>query len=389
MKIAFVTTYNASDVNSWSGTPYFMSKALLDAGVELEFIGDLKNPRGITFFSKLKEYLFNRILKGKLGEFVRDYEPYYLKYLASQVEEKLKTSDADLVFSPGAIPISYLNTNKPVVMWSDATFAVMHNYSGFSNLCFSTVRSCHRYERNVFKRLSLAVFSSDWAAKSAIRDYNANEECVKVIPYGANFICNRTSQDIADTNKAKSREICKLLFVGKDWIRKGGDTAVKIAIALNALNIKTELTLVGCNLSDSYSLPDFVTNVGFIDKSKKEGSDLIDRLYNESHFFVLPTIADCTPIVFSEANSYGLPVITTNTGGIPSIIRDDVNGKMFDVNYDVESCAVYIKQVFSDYDKYSGFSMSSYEEYKTVLNWENSISKLITYMKETIIRKDK
>jgi glycosyltransferase involved in cell wall biosynthesis len=382
MKIAFVTTYDATDINSWSGTPYYMSKSFIDYGVEVEFIGNLKSPSRLI--PRIKEIVFNRLFKGKFGEFISFYEPSNLKCFAAQVEKKLQVSNADIVFSPGALPIAYLKTNKPIVMWSDATFAVMHNYSGFTNLCSSTIRSCHMYERNVIKRLSLAIFSSEWAAKSAIEYYRANENIVKVIPYGANIAFDRTIKEIIEINKLKSRSICKLLFVGKYWERKGGNAAVNIACELNNLNIKTELTILGCMPPNSSLLPNFIKIIGFVDKSKKEGNDLFERLYKENHFFVLPSIADCTPIVFSEANSYGLPVITTNTGGIPSIIKDDVNGKMFDVKLDAVECAKYIGQIFTDFDKYEEFSIKAFEEYITVLNWKVSIAKIFLYLQQLL-----
>lgn len=385
MKIAFVTTYNAQDINSWSGTPYYMSKAFKDAGVEVEYIGDLEILPSITFLSRVKEFIYNRLFKRIFGEFIQEYEPVYLKYFAAQVQKKLQSSNADIVFSPGAIPIAYLNTNKPIVMWSDATFAVMHNYyGGYSNFCYFSIRSCHRYEYNVIKRLSLAIFSSEWAAKSAIGYYGAEENVTKVVPYGANVQLNKSLSDIIEINKNKTRDICKLLFVGRDWSRKGGETAVNITREMNNLNIKTELTIVGCNPPDSSSFPDYIKVLGFIDKSRKEGNDLIDSLYRENHFFVLPTIADCTPIVFSESNSYGLPVITTNTGGISSIIKDDVNGKMFDVKLDVKMCAKYIGDIYTNYNKYEEFSLRAFEMYNKELNWKVSISKILDYLNEIL-----
>ena len=174
------------------------------------------------------------------------------------------------------------------------------------------------------------------------------------------------------------------MFIGRDWIRKGGPVAVKIAQELNNQNIKTELTVVGCNPAEASSLPDFVKILGFVDKSKNNGGDLIDTLYRESHFFVLPTVADCTPIVFSESNSYGLPVITTNTGGIPSIIKDDINGKMFDVNFDVRKCAEYVGKMFTDFEKYEEFSIKAFAEYNKELNWKVSIAKTIKYLEEIL-----
>lgn len=362
-----------------------MAKSFMDAGVDVEFIGDLKQLPQASFYSRLKEAFYHRLFKGKLGRYILDYEPEYLRYYASQVQQKLKNSDADIVFSPGAIPIAYLSTNKPVVMWSDATFAVMHNYyDGYADFSYSTVRNCHRYEKNLVKRLSLAIFSSDWAAQSAISFYGANKDMTKVIPYGANIQSSKSIEDIRDSNSKKSRTTCNLLFIGREWIRKGGPVAVNIARELNKMGIKTELFVVGCNPPESASFPDFVKIHGFIDKSKKEGSDLIDRLYRESHFFVLPTVADCTPIVFSEANSYGLPVITTNTGGIPSIIHDNKNGKKFDLNADTKEYADYIANLFSDFEKYEAFSDMAFAEYNKELNWQVSIGKAVKYLEDVL-----
>lgn len=378
MKFAFVTTYNARDLKNWSGTPFYMSKALLDNGIEIEFIGDLKNPPEHSSIVKGRNLLFNRILKNRFGRYDEFYEPENLKYIARQVQDRLDQREVDIIFSPGAVPIAYLNTSKPLVMWTDATFAVMYNYySSFVGLDSRTVRNCHSYERNVFKRVSLAIFSSEWAANSAINYYGVDSAKVKVVPFGANIECHRTVDDIIKTNEKKSKNICRLLFIGQDWHRKGGDVAVKIAMEMNNKGIKTELSIVGCHPPLSCHLPDYIKIFGFVDKTKPEGMKLINRLYAESHFFILPTIAECTPIVFSEANSYGLPIITTNTGGISSLIRQDLNGRMFGESIDILQCSSYIVDYFEDVNRYSAYSVRSFNEYSLNLNWDASIRKII------------
>lgn len=387
MKIAFVTTYDAEDISSWSGTPYFMAKAFIDEGVQVEYIGNLGPPERRSHISAIKEKIYNRLLKKRFGEYYDDYDPAALKHYANQVKKRLENSEADVVFSPGALPVAYLDIDKPVVVWTDATFAVMHNYyDGFKNFSFASVRDCHRYERNVLKRVSLAVFSSTWAAESAVKNYGAPGEIVKVVPYGANIPNDRSVIDILGFNKLKSRNVCRLLFVGREWIRKGGPEALAIAKELNDLNITTELTIVGSTPPESSAFPSYVKVLGFVDKSKQEGKDLIDRVYRESHFFVLPTMADCTPIVFCEANSYGLPVITTKTGGIPSIIRDDVNGKMFELSLNPKKCAGYIADIFTDYERYEKLSIKSFDLYLKELNWKVSAAKIIRYLEEILIK---
>ena len=385
MKVAFVTTYNAEDIRNWSGTSYYMSKSLIEAGVKLEFIGDLKTLSNRFPPVRFRNFLFNKLLKNRNRNYESFYEPQNLKYIASQVQNRLKNSDANIVFSPGAIPIAYLKTKKPVVFWTDATFAVMQDYYDcFTGLDKRTIRNSHLYERMVVKRSSLAIYSSQWAADSAVKDYDADQRRVKVIPYGANIECFRTKADIIEFNTKKSRTTCKLLFIGQEWERKGGDTAVKVAAELNKQGIKTELTIVGCNPPELSSLPDYINVLGFVNKTEKEGENLISKLYSESHFFVLPTIAECTPIVFSEANSFGLPVITTGTGGISSMIRNDVNGRMFGNEINIQSCAAYVREFFENPARYNEYSILSFNEYQTRLNWSVSIGKVIGFLKELL-----
>jgi glycosyltransferase involved in cell wall biosynthesis len=380
MKVIFVTTYDAGDVRNWSGIPYYLGKAFMEAGIEVHFIGNLKSlPDNFQF--RIRNLVYNKLLKGKFGKYERFYEPKNLRFIASQVRKRIEKIEDGIIFSPGTIPVAYLNTDKIIAVWSDATFAVMENYyEEYKHLSKRTIRNCNLYERNALKRVSLAVYSSEWAAKSSVKDYKIAATKVKVIPYGPNIRSKRTVNDIKKINFEKSKTVCKLLFIGQSWERKGGEAALRVTKYLNEQNIKTELTIVGCIPPETIALPDYVHVFGFINKYEKEGENLINQLYSENHFFILPTIAECTPVVFSEANSFGLPVITTNTGGISSIIKNDVNGKMFNIEIDVSSCARYIAGIFKNYEQYESYSLTSFNEYLTRLNWEISIKKFISHL---------
>lgn len=383
MKIYFVTLFDAQNIKNWSGTAYYLSKSLEEAGAELEYIGNLKSLPDSYYKFRLRNLFYNKILKNKFGRYISFYEPANLKFIAQQIEKILKNKKGGIVFSPGTIPVAYLKTDKPIVFWTDATFAVMKNYySDFVGLNKGTINNCNSYEKKAIKNTNLAIFSSNWAAQSAIKDYGANHKKVKMISYGANIECNRTEIDIININKVKSKEICRLLFIGQDWERKGGEYAVRVAEELNKNNIRTELFIVGCSLPQNLKLPDYIKVMGFIKKSQKEGEYLMNKLYSQSHFFILPTLAECTPIVFSEANSFGLPVITTNTGGISSVIKNEVNGYMFGEPMDISASASYIAGVFKDFDKYNSYSLLAFREYQNRLNWQTSTAKCISYIKE-------
>jgi hypothetical protein len=56
-------------------------------------------------------------------------------------------------------------------------------------------------------------------------------------------------------------------------------------------------------------------------------------------------------------------------GGIPTAIKDNVNGKKFSKNAKVEDYCTYISDLFSDYSRYKNLAVSSFNEYESRLNW--------------------
>ena len=363
MKIAYVTTYNHKDIRGWSGTGYCIGKTLEGISEKMVYIDDLQviSPSIFPPIRMGKRIIYKYCLNKK---YVRDREPLLIKNYAKQVNEKLLNDDVDVIFSPGTIPIAKLETNKPIVFWTDATFAGMIDfYPGFSNLCKESIKNGNRMEKSALQRCELAIYSSEWAANTAIQNYGIDETKVKVVPFGANIKCSRTNDDVKNLIEKRPIDKCKLLFMGVDWTRKGGNIAIRVTKELNKLGLQTELTIAGCQPILDEPLPTFIKSLGFVSENKK------DDLFAESHFFILPSKADCTPIVFCEANSFGVPCLTTNVGGIPTIIKGGLNGKTFSEDADIEEYCTYIAHLFSDYGQYKKLAISSFNEYQSRLNW--------------------
>ena len=222
--------------------------------------------------------------------------------------------------------------------------------------------------------------ASEWAANTAISNYDVDPNKVRVIPFGANISCNRHRKDIDTILEQKDMGTCKLLFVGVDWVRKGGDAAFAVADMLNRRGMKTELHIVGCN--PSADLPDFVIRHGFISKKTEEGRILFDRLMSESHFLIVPTRAEYYGLVFAEASSFGLPSLTSNVGGIPSVVNDGKNGQTFMLDAHPEEYCKYIEKYMSTNQDYRELAISSYKEYEDRLNWSSASKKVSDLIEE-------
>jgi glycosyltransferase involved in cell wall biosynthesis len=63
-----------------------------------------------------------------------------------------------------------------------------------------------------------------------------------------------------------------------------------------------------------------------------------DVFFSEADIFVFPTFYhnECFPLVILEAMQYGLPVVSTNEGGIPDIVEDGITGYIVEKQNPVE-----------------------------------------------------
>jgi glycosyltransferase involved in cell wall biosynthesis len=369
MKISYLTSYDAQNVRSWSGTPYHMSQAFSAVTSALEYVGPLTARRWTQGVFRSKQLAY-RLLQSK--RYSRDADIGILKDYGRQATQKLQASSSDMVLSPVSYTLAYLDCEQPMAFWADATFAALIDYYPFhSNLCQESILKGKAMEQATLDKCRIALFSSDWAAESAIKSYCVDPEKVKVVSYGANIQCQRTLEDIRQISEYKPLDCCKLLFLGVYWDRKGADIAIEVTKALNHAGMKTELTIVGCDPPPDFDLPSYVNIAGFVSKATQEGREQLEQFFLNAHFLILPS--DCTPMVIGEANSFGLPCLTTKVGGIPTLVKEDSNGKLFDLDAPATDYCEYVIDVLSNPTRYRNLIESSFVEYQSRLNWPAAV----------------
>ena len=183
MKIAYVTIFGSTDIHAWSGLGVYILNTLQGAGFQAETIGNLKYQYG--FIYKAKEVLYPKILSKK---YLMLWDSILLRRFAAQVESTLASSESEIVFSIWTNPIAYLRTEKPIVFWGDATLAGLRDfYPDHHNLCAETIKDGNKAEQLALTKCRLAIYSSEWAANTAIQNYGVNPAKVKVVPFGANI----------------------------------------------------------------------------------------------------------------------------------------------------------------------------------------------------------
>lgn len=379
MKIAYVSEFDPLSMSSWSGSSHYLARSFNNIdSVSLEFMGPLRPKSSIVFSAKRWIYR----MMGK--KYLSAVDPIVLKHYAQQVSEMLESSDADVILSLDAHPIAYLETEKPVVYFWDSTFLGNLEYPGFALLAPECIKHGHEMEQRALDKCHLAVFSSEWAAQTAIEGYAVRKEKLRVVPLGANLDCARSLEDITRIVDARSTEKCKLLFLGVEWTRKGGDLAYDVTRELNARGLETTLTIVGCQPKIAKDLPSYVKCLGFVNKTDRVNKRKIDDLLAESHFLIVPSIAESFGIVFCEASSFATPSLARRVGGIPTAVRDGVNGKLFAREVGTAEYCDYILDLFQNYPRYRSLAISSFNEYEARLNWDRTSEALVKLFRELL-----
>lgn len=378
MRVAYLSFSDPTDITAWSGLVHYMFKCLQDQGFEVDPI-ICPRPSAFAVLSYPKRLFFNRILGGQLGAYLPNREPLPLRWAASRVSRKLE--EYDLVFSPGALPVAYLRTKVPVVTWTDSTFACMSRSAYFKRLSTTTIRAGDAIERRALGRTHLAVYASDWAATSAVRDYGLSPSKVAVIPFGANLDSPPTTDSVTRSILERSRRPLKLLFVGVDWKRKGGPMAVDVGRQLNAQGIPSTLTVVGCR--PALNEP-FVNSIGFLSKRRPEAIAQLRKLFSESHWMVMPSEAEAFGVVYAEANCFGVPCIATTVDGVPSAVREGINGKTFRPGATPAEIADFIASRDRTPESYTAIAARARCEYETRLNWMTSGARLKELIYHTV-----
>lgn len=365
LKIAFLTATDSQDKRTRSGTLYYMSRALQKYCGDVYYLGPL-----LSRMEGFTRFLNNVSIKLFKKSYAYEHSTLLAWSYARIIKKKLKEEDFDLIFAPVAsTELALLPTDIPIIYTADATFLLISNYypDYFQGQLQISLEEGNYIEQSAINKANLLLYPSKWAAESALKDYGADKSKVKVIPYGANMDRQPSRETIL--SKKKSDKL-NLLFLGVDWERKGGEIAFETFLELKKTGIETILTVCGCTPPPEFSNEDMVV-IPFLDKNDPKQYNKLEELFFKSHFLILPSRTEAYGVVFCEANAYGLPAITTDTGGIPGVIETGRNGYMLPLKARGREYAELIREIYEDKKKYHQLIQTCRDTFEEKLNWDS------------------
>lgn len=151
---------------------------------------------------------------------------------------------------------------------------------------------------------------------SLVEDYGIPQDRVSVVGAGVNFpvLPNRPSSRPIDSAPT-------ILFVGNDFVRKGGPRLLKAFRLVREAVPNARLQIVG-------TPHPIAAEPGVEVLGRVADRDEMTTLYAGATVFALPAFFDPFPLVVLEAMAHELPVVATPTCGVPEMVVDGSTGHL-------------------------------------------------------------
>jgi len=211
-------------------------------------------------------------------------------------------------------------------------------------------------------------------------------EKIRIIPMGINV--NEFSRMNIKTTKPHKT----ILFIGRLIDLKGVHILIKAMKVEISRNNNVQLIIIGDGPKRK-NLEQCAKNLGIsssINFLGNQGRDNLLLYYQIADVFVLPSIkyknqAEGLGVVLLEAMASGTPVIGSNTGGIPDIIEDGVNGLLV-IPGDPESLAKAIRLILENPYLTEKFRKSGLKKVREFFSWDVIIEHFIEIYQKVLLK---
>ncbi|MBF2052423.1 MAG: glycosyltransferase family 4 protein [Candidatus Sericytochromatia bacterium] len=279
----------------------------------------------------------------------------------------------DLIVCQGTSMIPHFQGDTPVVSWHDASW---YTLVGLPLPRFRRERpELLAWDQQTLQRVLYMFLASDWACDYTARAYPEFQHKLHTLPFGPNLPVWPALADLeAVWQQRLQRQTCRLLFIGKEWERKGLPRVLELVRSLHAQQIPVQLDIVGCE-PEVADLPSGTVVHGFLAKHTPEGWAAFAALLAEADFLVHPARRECYGCVLVEANAFGVPVLATAIEGMPTVVREGENGYLARSKDYVPLMASHIQRLKASPEAYLNLARQSVLRARS-LAWEQGARRM-------------
>ena len=219
----------------------------------------------------------------------------------------------------------------------------------------------YRREREAYHRATHLFSFSEETRDSLIHHYGVPAERVTVTGAGTNV---EALPEIAPGPREPV-----ILFVGNDWVRKGGRVLLQAFAQVRARVPGAQLVLVGTPPPETIDQPGVQVLGRVHDRAE------IARLYSRAAVFAMPSFFDPFPLVVIEAMGFGVPVVASRSCGIPEIVVDGGTGLLVDAG-SVDELADELTTLLRDPDRARAMGLAGRARVEQHFGWDDVVDRM-------------
>jgi alpha-maltose-1-phosphate synthase len=380
MKILLLTEGDAETRDSWSGTSLSVLEHLRARGHEVR-TEDVDLTGGARLLAIAGEFSMNRKrwwVKYHLG-------PRPFRMRSARAGRAIRRhSDVDVIFQFGATFAPVGAGAIPVVLYCDGNMEL--SWKGrhvapndASVLDRDEADRVAAREREVYRSATTILSISDRLRESFIEDFQIPPERVKTVFAGPNFDLDR----IPVIDRPRDDGPPTVLFVGRQFHRKGGDLLLRSFERVRHQMPKARLVVIGPDrLDDPFG--EGVDFRGFLNKDTRIGEEALFGAYAEADVFCMPSRFEGFAISFLEAMAFGLPCVSTRPPWAPpEMIVDGETGFLVDPEDEV-ALADRLISLLKDPQKAGEMGRAGRERLHARFTWPSVVAHMETNLDKAV-----
>ena len=263
----------------------------------------------------------------------------------------------DVTDLPGKLTVSYHDSH-----YIENARSEFHR----SQVPLRTAEAVIAFERGFYERSRMLFTMSRFAADSFMRTYGLPASKVEPVGAGSNL-------PLADPQFTRTNWTPEILFVGFDFIRKGGPTLLAAFEHVRRAIPDATLTIVGPRTIGA--VPPGVNFVGRISRRDAHGSNELLSLFRRAAVFAMPSQVEPFGFVFLEAMSQKLPCIGADACAMPEIIEHGSTGFVVPVG-DAHTLADRLIEILGDEESARQMGERGYARAVERYTWDGTAARI-------------
>jgi glycosyltransferase involved in cell wall biosynthesis len=268
--------------------------------------------------------------------------------------------------------------------YNDGNFISALNSPYFPRKDFSTkmIDAAVEYERDVQSGFDAVLTMSEFLRQSFIHDYGIAEEKVHCIGCGVNLKPDVVADMLSHKAAEKQYDNPDILFIGVDFLRKGGLTVLEAFRSVRQTIPNARLHIIGPRIpAEGFENEPGVIWYGFLHKNKESEAAVFNKILRQCSLFVMPSVYEPFGIAPLEAMLNGIPCIVTNRWALCETVPAGKVGENVEPD-DAEELAAKILHLFQNPVQLQEYGAACRPWVESQFRWNKVVDRLETFLQE-------